>query len=554
MLQKTKTLLIIPFLLVGVMTTIACASIRSGALSSLAENANQKSAEILTNGDFASGASKWVLEEAGARGKAEFVKEGPDGSSAMKLTVLSVGDQSWRLQTYQPNLKISKSKKYNLTFWVKAKQDTVITVNCMQNHEPWEHHGAAVEMPITTEWTQKTFAFDGPWDDDNARLTFTNLGTVVGQTYWFAKCSLTESSKELHIPEAKPVPVKPISAGALKGLRVVGNKIHDGSGKVVRLQGVNIPSLEWDPKGDHFMQSLDAAMGSWNAKIIRIPLTQDLWYGYYKGQRNPDGGLAYRKLIDSVVKRIADKKGIALLDLHWSNGGKWGQNVGQHAMPDDLSLVFWKDFAKRYANHPSVMFDLYNECHDVSWDVWKNGGMVEERNSDPSRGLHLKYHTPGMQALVDGVRSTGAKNIVVVGGLDWAYDLRGIMNGYALSDPGGNGIVYATHIYPWKKDWNANVTPAIAKYPVFVGEVGTKPWEPGHPAHENIYTESWAPEVIAYINKHELSWTAWCFHPSANPCLITGWDYKPTAYWGTYVKQALKSSKFDQKGNKQEHE
>ena len=322
-------------------------------------------------------------------------------------------------------------------------------------------------------------------------------------------------------------------------LHVAGNHLEDGSGHVVRLQGVNIPSLEWDPAGDHFHASLDQALEVWHANSIRIPLTQDLWFGYFKGARAADNGQAYREQLDGIVQKIAEKHAYVVLDLHWSNGGQWGKNVGQHAMPDDNSVLFWKDVAARYANHPAVLFDLYNEPHDVTWDVWQKGGEIDERNDDPARGLHLTYHSPGMQALLNTVRATGARNVVVVGGLDWAYDLRGILDGHALSDNQGNGVMYATHLYPWKKDWSANVTPLIARYPVFVGEVGTKPWKPGEPAHENVYTKTWAPEVISYIQQHQLSWTAWSFHPGANPCLIQDWNYTPTPYWGAYVLEAL---------------
>ena len=335
---------------------------------------------------------------------------------------------------------------------------------------------------------------------------------------------------------------QPVNA-APPALHTVGNKVVNAKGKIVRLQGVNVPSLDWDPAGEHVLESIDVAFTQWNANIVRIPLTQDIWFGYFKGQKSAATAAAYQKLVDAIVSRVSASNKYVLLDLHWSDGGVWGMHVGQHAMPDDNSIQFWKSVAKRYANNPAVLFDLYNEPHDVSWDVWKNGGAVEERNDDPARGKHLQYHSPGMQALVDTVRATGAKNIVIAGGLDWAYDLRGIVAGNALTERGGNGIMYATHIYPWKKDWDLNVTPATTKYPVFVGEVGTKPWHEGDPPHENVYTESWAPDVLKYIEKHGLSWTAWSLHPSANPCLITGWDYKPTDYWGRYVKAALATRK-----------
>ena len=322
-------------------------------------------------------------------------------------------------------------------------------------------------------------------------------------------------------------------------LHVKGNQLRDAKGRTVRLQGVNIPSLDWSNTGEHLAKSLRVAIKDWKAKLIRVPLSQDRWFGKAGGTPPGDDGTAYRTVVDGLVRQIATSNAYVLLDLHWSNGGRWGQNIGQHSMPDDNSVLFWKDIASRYANNSAVLFDLYNEPHDVSWDVWQQGGDIDEKNVDSARGLHLQYHSPGMQVLLETVRATGAKNVVVAGGLDWGYDLSGIMKGYALRDRHGNGILYGTHIYPWKKGWDTHVTPAIAKYAVFVGEVGTKPWKNGDPPHENVYTPTWAHEVIAYINKYQLSWTAWSFHPSASPCLIEDWNYKPTHYWGIYVKAAL---------------
>jgi hypothetical protein len=330
-------------------------------------------------------------------------------------------------------------------------------------------------------------------------------------------------------------------ATAKKGLpllKVEGNRLKTSQGALVRLQGVNIASLEWTSKGEHVPQSLSVAITEWHANIIRLPLSQDRWFG--RGNEQKDGGAAYRKLVQELVQSAAAQQCYLLLDLHWSDAGVWGRNISQHNMPDDNSVAFWEAVASAYANHPAVLFDLYNEPHSVSWEVWRNGGTVSEKNDKAPDG-RLEYHTPGMQKLLDACRSQGAKNVIVAGGLDWAYDLSGVVKGYALADPKGNGVVYATHIYPWKKDWDRNVTVVLDTYPVLVGEVGCRPADKKLPARwqKAEAPETWAPKVLSYIEEHQLHWTAWDLHTGAGPSLILDWNYTPTPYWGVPVKKAL---------------
>lgn len=306
-------------------------------------------------------------------------------------------------------------------------------------------------------------------------------------------------------------------------LHVSGNRLVTATGKAVRLQGVNIPSLEWSDGGEHVLQSVGVVTTGWHADAIRLPVAQDRWFGQTQSQN--DDGENYRRLVDSVIKAAAAHGAYVILDLHWSDAGAWGRDIGQHPMPDLNSVFFWQDAARHYANNPAVLFDLYNEPRDVSWAVWKNGGA------------ETTYKSPGMQKLVEVIRGVGAKNVLVAGGLDWAYDLSGIAGGYALSDPKGNGIMYATHIYPWKgahaENWDPHVTVIADKYPVFVGEVGCEP-DPKQPD-----PKVWALEILAYINRHHFNWTAWCFHAGATPRLLMDRTYTPTPYWGSYVKAAL---------------
>ena len=293
-------------------------------------------------------------------------------------------------------------------------------------------------------------------------------------------------------------------------LRVEGNRLKTPQGAVARLEGVNIASLEWASNGENVLKSLSVAIEEWGSNAIRLPLSQDGWFGRVKEQA--DGGAAYRELIRKVVRMASAKQCYVVLDLHWSNGGVWGHYIGQHCMPDDNSAAFWKAAADAYANHPAVLFGLYNEPHDVSREVWRNGGTVRE-NSDKAPGGKLQYHTPGMQKLVDVCRDQGAKNVIVAGGLDWAYELSAIAQGYALADDRGHGVVYDTHIYPWKKDWDRHVTVVLDKYPVLVGEVGCQP------GGQEEDPKTWAPKVLDYIDKHQLHWTAWDLHPAAGSVL-----------------------------------
>ncbi len=322
--------------------------------------------------------------------------------------------------------------------------------------------------------------------------------------------------------------------GAPLALHTAGNRILNEAGVAVRLTGVNVPSLEWSNEGDHVLESVRVACDDWRANVIRLPLAQDRWLGTAPGQ--DDGGAAYRRLVDQVVTLASEKGAYVALDLHWSNAGQMGANIGQHKMPDDFSQIFWAMVSQHYANNPAVLFDLYNEPHDVSWEVWKEGGAVQETIQERP----LVYHTPGMQKLVGVIRAGGARNLVIAGGLDWGYDLSQISQGAALDDRGGGGIVYGSHIYPWKgsapENWDPHVGEIAKTYPVFVGEVGA---DPKDMQNAKIAPQEWAPKILAYLDSNNLSWTGWTFHPDASPRTIQNWNYAPTPFWGAFAKAAL---------------
>lgn len=331
-------------------------------------------------------------------------------------------------------------------------------------------------------------------------------------------------------------------------LMTKGNQIvyADDPDTVVQLVGLNVDSFEFSETGWQMARTMMEAMDNWHANIIRLPVHSKYWW--------TEG---YKERVNDIIKMASDRGKYVVLDLH------------KYEYIDEESLNFWKEAAEIYKNNPTVLFGILNEPHTISWKEWRDGGIKTGEDG-------TKTTMYGHQYVVEMIRDLGAKNIIVAGGLDWGYDLRGIVGEaegdptvYALSDYGSNGdrsktgygIMYDTHIYPWKgrtADWDKNIGTARKKYPLLCGENG---WDQGtieaiegaqYPETSEKYYPIWCPEFFDFVNDVEtygayLNWTGWCFHPGSSPRIIAesekrdnyDYSYLPTDYWGVYVKEEM---------------
>lgn len=456
----------------------------------------------------------------------------PAGTKALELswrqrvTDLKPGKEPWFDARIMMEFKDAAGQK------LKEKPSPPYTRN---NTEGWVEKHTQFLVPegaIALEFMPSLFqVVRGTLDLDDIVFKAVDPAALV-----LAQQAAAEDAKKSIVPPEEPQKGKWPSE-----LHVVGNQVLNKANQPVWLQGVNVVSLEFLVRGDHLLKSLVVAVDEWKSNIIRLPVKEEYWFGRSTEQK--DGGAAYRELVDTAITLAANRGAYVLLDLH-----RFGAPRAEHA-------EFWKDAATRYKNHPALVFDLFNEPHGISWEVWRNGGFVEEKKKPADEDAFLTpeekakqakgFQSIGMQALLDAVRGAGAQNVVLVGGLDWSYDLTGIANGFELKDAGGRGIIYASHIYPWKRGWEAKVLLVADKHPILLGEVGADIHKMNFipaDAQEDPYT--WVPDMLGLIQKYHLHWTGFSFHPKASPVMIEDWTFKPTPYWGAFAKRALAGEHF----------
>ncbi|TPX58187.1 hypothetical protein PhCBS80983_g03314 [Powellomyces hirtus] len=148
------------------------------------------------------------------------------------------------------------------------------------------------------------------------------------------------------------------------------------------------------------------------SNLIRLP------FAWERLQRTLEGELDAEEFsrIDGVVKYVTGRGQNLLLDPH-----NYNRYRGQLVTPDQLAN-FWTKLANRYKDNQKVMFGLMNEPHDQpTEDVFKT-----------------------MQAAINAIRATTAKNLITVPGNAWTGAHSWTKNYYGTS----NAEVMATIVDP----------------------------------------------------------------------------------------------------------
>jgi hypothetical protein len=315
------------------------------------------------------------------------------------------------------------------------------------------------------------------------------------------------------------------SGSAASGLvlKVQGNRLVDGDGRTVRLLGVNRSSFEyacaqgWGMSEGRLDRASIAAMKKWRINTVRVPLNEACWLGLANVEPQYRGS-AYRREVVAYVSRLHAAGLYVILDLHWNAPGD-ARALGQWSHADaDHSADFWRSVATTFRSDRAILFDLYNEPHDVSWQCWRDGCDVPDEKT-PGRAA-------GMQQLVNAIRSTGSKHPLLLGGLNWANDLSGWLR-WRPSDP-ARQLVASVHVYPLnacdeKACWDAAIAPVAKRVPVVSGEIGQVDCKHG-----------FIERYMSWADRHGVSYLAWGWNDWGcdKPGLIKDYNGTPTETYG----------------------
>lgn len=289
-------------------------------------------------------------------------------------------------------------------------------------------------------------------------------------------------------------------------LGVSGNRIVSRrTGETMFLRGVNRSGLEYETKPippEDFN-----AIRSWGANIVRLPFNQE-WALESE---------SYRALLDAAISAAAMRHMYSVLDLQWLDAryarGYLADGSPNYvpALPDEKSVELWRMLSARYAGHPAVIFDIFNEPHDPL------------PGDDPAlpRRLTPEVWIPWATRLVEAIRQNEPDSLILVPGVNWAYDL----SAYPIA--GLTGIVYSTHVYRSKgSNWAGAFGNLASLAPVFAGEWGG--------TDDDL---AWGARLADYFAARGIGWTAWSWCDS--PHLTR--DGAPTKF-GELVRSRIRGS------------
>jgi endoglucanase len=311
------------------------------------------------------------------------------------------------------------------------------------------------------------------------------------------------------VPGGGAAPGKPTPPPAASGsfvaqhglLKAKGNQIVDQNNQPIQLKGM---SLFWSQWSGSFWNADAVAFikKNWKATLVRAAM------GVEEG-----GYLTQPEAEKARVKTVVDaamKEGIYVI-IDWHD---------HHATRNTAKAVeFFSEMAGLYANNPHVIFEVYNEPIDDSWE-------------------QVKIYA---ETVIKAIRAKNAQNLVIVGSPTWSQRVD-----LAADNPvQDQNVAYTLHFYSGthRQDLRDKAAYALEKgIALFITEFGVCDAS-GNGNIDLAEADRW----MAFMDKHKLSWANWslfdknesasALKPGSNP--RGGWTDGDLTESGAYIKRKM---------------
>lgn len=154
------------------------------------DNVRIQTAALITNGDFSDGMTGFeVFADSSISSEVSHIIENQkaDTENACEVTIKNTGDQDWKVQLKQNNIKLEKNKWYTFSFDAKCNMDRKIKFafqrDGSKHNDDWTQYSGDDNNTVSLTDTFQTFSktFKMKEDTDSETILSFSLGAVDGK-------------------------------------------------------------------------------------------------------------------------------------------------------------------------------------------------------------------------------------------------------------------------------------------------------------------------------------------------------------------------------------
>lgn len=271
-------------------------------------------------------------------------------------------------------------------------------------------------------------------------------------------------------------------------LRVEGTSLVNQSGEKIALRGM---SFGWHCYHPRFYNkgAVKWLKNDWKCNVVRAALGVEQSDNSYLKQP-----AASKKLIKNVIEAAIKNDIYVIVDWH------------SHNINLKEAKVFFDEISKEYGKHPHVIYEIFNEPDEETWNEVK--AYSEE--------------------VIKVIRANDPDNIILVGSPRWDQEVQ-----LPAADPikGFSNLMYTMHFYAgthekWLRD---RTDEAIAKgLPIFISESAGMEATGDGPLNYKAWQD-----YIDWMEARGLSWITWSVSDKNESCSVLNTSASSNGNWRT---------------------